>query len=331
MTIALTHANSPLSRAAKGTQTFRKTPVEGLTARDREVLESLLMQDEYDFMDDERFYQKDAYRKLFDEAIDIPVPNTDWYHPLMNSANVEAARNQQSLVLTAKQEQALFLQFNYCRYRAAQLREQIDSFKVTEDEGRELLDWHGRAMQLRDQIAHTNLPLVLAMAKRFRGSDLDYADLISEGNAALLRAIDKFNASKGYKLSTYACRAILKSFSRLGVKLNRYRQLFPTTYEPKMERSDFAERRHEEAREDAIDELRRIIRENRADLTDVERTVIEHRFQIDKDSGKGKDSSRKLTLEQVGRLIGVTKERVRQIQAKAYKKLRKRLEADFLV
>ena len=98
-----------------------------------------------------------------------------------------------------------------------------------------------------------------------------------------------------------------------------------------MERSDHMERRRDEQREDAIESLREIIRENRADLTDVERTVIAHRFQIDGESGVGKTGSRKLTLEQVGRLIGVTKERVRQIQAKAYKKLRARMEADFLV
>ncbi|MEZ6241833.1 MAG: sigma factor [Phycisphaerales bacterium] len=80
------------------------------------------------------------------------------------------------------------------------------------------------------------------MAKRTRMSEVDFADLVSEGNMALLRAVDKFDAGRGFKFSTYACRAILKAFSRQGMKLSKYRQRFPTDFDPKLEESDYLER-----------------------------------------------------------------------------------------
>src|SRR6185436_9796528 len=171
----------------------------------------------------------------------------------------------------------------------------------------------------------TNLALVLAMAKRTRMSEVDFADLVSEGNMALLRAVDKFDAGRGYKFSTYACRAILKAFSRQGMKLSKYRQRFPTDFDPKLERSNFLETKRNTFEKDAAEEVKRIVLDNRADLTDVERTVIEHRFGLE--SG---DNEKPMTLEQVGQIIGVTKERVRQIQNKAMEKIRLELETNFL-
>ncbi|MEZ6241832.1 MAG: sigma factor-like helix-turn-helix DNA-binding protein [Phycisphaerales bacterium] len=71
--------------------------------------------------------------------------------------------------------------------------------------------------------------------------------------------------------------------------------------------------------------MRRIVTENSADLTAVERTVIEHRFGLESGS-----QERPMTLEQVGQIIGVTKERVRQIQNKAMEKIKLQLEVNFL-
>jgi RNA polymerase primary sigma factor len=137
--------------------------------------------------------------------------------------------------------------------------------------------------------------------------------------------VDKFDAGRGYKFSTYACRAILKAFSRQGMKLSKYRQRFPTDFDPKLERSNYLETKRSTFEKDAADEVRRIVLENRADLTDVERTVIEHRFGLEAEEGE-----KPMTLEQVGQIIGVTKERVRQIQNKAMEKIRLQLEANFL-
>ena len=180
----------------------------------------------------------------------------------------------------------------------------------------------------RGVIVRVNLPLVLAMAKRTRLTHIDFNEMISEGNMALLRSVEKFDCGRGFKFSTYSCRAILKSFSRVAMRASRYRGRFPTEFDPTMERSDYAETKRAGVKADCVDELKDILVANVADLSTVERTVINERFAIGKPDF-GDDTSPK-TLEQVGHLIGVTKERVRQIQNKALKKIRLALEEQYL-
>jgi RNA polymerase sigma factor (sigma-70 family) len=158
------------------------------------------------------------------------------------------------------------------------------------------------------------------MAKRMRLSEIDFADLVSEGNMALLRAIDKFDCGRGFKFSTYGCRAILKAFSRHGMRFSKYRQRFPTDFDPALERSDHLATIRAQNLADAAAEVRHLMANNGAELSDIERTVIHHRFGVD-----GPTNHKALTLEQVGQIIGVTKERVRQIQNKALCKLREAL------
>jgi RNA polymerase sigma factor (sigma-70 family) len=162
--------------------------------------------------------------------------------------------------------------------------------------------------------------LVLAMAKRTRLGDVDFAEVVSEGNMALLRAVDKFNVDRGFKFSTYACRAILKAFSRTSLKSSRYRTRFPVEFEPDYEKSDWTDRRRDAVEEDCVDELKQIVDRNLAELSEVEQTVIRRRFNWQ----QAQESP--LTLEEVGQIIGVTKERVRQIQNKALIKIRHVME-----
>lgn len=145
---------------------------------------------------------------------------------------------------------------------------------------------------------------------------------------ALLRSVEKFDCSRGFKFSTYSCRAILKSFSRVAMRASRYRGTFPAAFDPAMERSDFIERQREGLAGDCVDELKEIFLRNLAGLSEVERTVISQRFALAVVTPEGPASPK--TLEQVGTMIGVTKERVRQIQNNALKKMRVALESRFL-
>jgi RNA polymerase sigma factor (sigma-70 family) len=104
------------------------------------------------------------------------------------------------------------------------------------------------------------------------------------------------------------------------MKHNRHRVKFPVEFEPDLEKSDWADKRRDQVEEDCIDELKAIVDRNLADLSTVEETVIRRRFNWDQHD----DSS--LTLEDVGKIIGVTKERVRQIQNKALSKIRAVME-----
>ena len=299
-------------------------------SKDDEKLLALIMSEEQDFIDSPAFYESDAEKKIYEDAPEIPKPDTSWYHPVMDdlSGRTRSIKHAQQVILTGAQEKVLFHQFNYSRYRIWKHQQAIwntPARKPTGEQAEEILRWYRKGDLIRQQIANTNLALVLAMAKRTRMSEVDFADLVSEGNMALLRAVDKFDAGRGYKFSTYACRAILKAFSRQGMKLSKYRQRFPTDFDPKLERSNYLETKRSTFEKDAAEEVKRIVMDNRAALTDVERTVIEHRFGLE----SGADD-KPMTLEQVGQIIGVTKERVRQIQNKAMEKIRLELEANFL-
>jgi len=323
----------PVTKAGKaaGATLPKKVATRGNKLSDADTrLLNQIMVSEQDFIDSPAFYEDDAEPKIYDEAPEIPKPDTSWYHPVMDdlSGRTRSIKTAQQVILTGAQEKVLFHQFNYARYRVWKLQQHVwgtPTKKADLVTARDVLRWFRRSALVREQIANTNLALVLAMPKRTRMSEVDFADLVSEGNMALLRAVDKFDAGRGYKFSTYACRAILKAFSRQGMKLSKYRQRFPTDFDPKLEKSNFLETKRAGFEKDAAEEVKRIVLSNRADLTDVERTVIEHRFGLE--SG---ELDKPMTLEQVGQIIGVTKERVRQIQNKAMEKIRLELEANFL-
>jgi len=232
------------------------------------------------------------------------------------------------VVLTAEQERHAFLQLNYCRYRVMRVVQKFAGRRLSLEAALELLDWERRAAEARELIVRVNLPLVLAMAKRTRVSGVDFSDLISEGNLALMRAVEKFDCSRGYKFSTYACRAILKSFSRVATRCARYRGQFPTEFDPLLEKGDLLEQKRADVEEDCVDELKDILRRNLAHLSEVEQQVIRARFALGPSNGLEPVEAK--TLEQVGQMIGVTKERVRQIQNHALSKLRAALENGIL-
>ena len=274
------------------------------------------------FMDDPAFHRPNAHQRIFEDAPRIEPPRTGWYQPLLDERRpAEGAgalpKPPRTAVLTAAQERVIFSQFNYARYRLAKLQRASRRESLTAACEHEMLRWHSTAHTLRCQIAESNLALVLAMAKRVRAADLDFGDLMSEGNMALMRSIDKFDVTRGFKFSTYACRAILKAYSRLGMKTLKYRQHFPVAFDQDLERGDHVAEVRAKGEQDSIREVKELFEDNRVALTEIERTVLFHRFGLDRPVHEST-----MTLEQVGLLIGVTKERVRQIQTKALEKLR---------
>jgi len=251
------------------------------------------------------------------------LPLTSWYQPTRDEVIDETMKHAPQL-MKGQEEKLMFLRFNLSKKRLTQLQKIIKREGLTRERAEKFLEWHRRFEHFREYLVRTNLALVLAMAKRTRLGDVDFAEVVSEGNMALIRAVDKFNVDRGFKFSTYACRAILKAFSRTSLKASKHRTRFPVEFEPDMEKSDWSDRKRDAVEEDCIDELKAIVSRNLADLSDVEETVIRRRFNWEQ-----KDES-PLTLEEVGQIIGVTKERVRQIQNKALAKIRKLMEEGVL-
>jgi RNA polymerase sigma factor (sigma-70 family) len=280
-----------------------------------------LVNENYAFMDSPIFRRRNIEKDLFtfEDDQEPALPMTAWYQPTRDDA-VDPSTVGAPQLMKGAEERLMFLRFNYSKRRLSQLVRRIRRDGLTRQLALEFLEWHRRFEHFREYLVRTNLALVLAMAKRTRLGDVDFAEIVSEGNMALIRAVDKFDVGRGFKFSTYACRAILKAFSRTSMKHSRHRTRFPVEFEPDLEKSDWVDRKRDMVEEDCVDELKQIVDRNLADLSDVEQTVIRQRFNWQQQQ----DSP--LTLEEVGRIIGVTKERVRQIQNKALLKIKRLME-----
>jgi RNA polymerase sigma factor (sigma-70 family) len=231
-------------------------------------------------------------------------------------------RHQGDSKLRTADEVRLFLRYNYARYRLARLGRE-SAKRPSKAQAAEIRRWYQRAMKLRSQLTGANLALVVAMAKRTRIQDVDFSELISEGNVALLRAIEKFDVSRGFKFSTYACRVILKSFSRLANKSLKHRRRFGVEFDPSMEPGDQVEIKRRAVQNDAPSRLHEILVRNHAELSKPEQRVIDRRFALT-------EGGKKKTLAVVGKEMVVSKERIRQIQRSALAKLRRAFRNEHL-
>jgi RNA polymerase sigma factor (sigma-70 family) len=227
--------------------------------------------------------------------------------------------------LTLAEEREIFLKFNYARHRLMIVLMEYRGKRLSGTATREVLYWDGVARELCAEIVNANLGLVPTMVERSRITGVDFGELISEGQLALLRAIDKFDVGRGFKFSTYACRAILTSLARAVALMARHRSRFPLEFDPDMQRGDMLETRRAYQDEDFVRRIQSVLKENRADLTRAERRVISERFGFTSRLSNAKPGAQK-TLRQVAAIFGVTKERVRQIQNKALIKLRVALD-----
>jgi len=281
-----------------------------------------LLEADYPYMDSPVFRQKGIERELFGPDSEPELPSTSWYQPTWEDLESEISKSPK--LMKADEERLMFLRFNYAKRKLSRLKKRIARHGLRLDWAQQVIEWHRRFEHFREYLVRTNLALVLAMAKRTRLGHVDFAEIVSEGNMALLRAVDKFSVDRGFKFSTYACRAILKAFSRTALKATRHRTRFPVEFEPDLEKSDWIDRRRENIEAECIDELKAIVERNLADLSNVEQTVIRRRFNWQE------QQAAPLTLEEVGAIIGVTKERVRQIQNKALAKIRMVMEEGVL-
>jgi RNA polymerase primary sigma factor len=216
-------------------------------------------------------------------------------------------------LLTREQEAHLFRKMNYLKYRAARLREALDPARVSAPGLDEIERLQEGALAVKNQILRSNLRLVVSIAKRRVGPNNDLFELVSDGNMSLIRAVEKFDFSRGFKFSTYATWAIEKNFSRAIPAEKSRRDRFATGHGEIIDAA--ADTRADESdREGDHRRYLEAIPGMLGRLNDRERQILTARYGL---GGAGA-----MTLEQLGRVMGITKERVRQIASKAHEKLR---------
>lgn len=219
-------------------------------------------------------------------------------------------------LLTRQQEQHLFRKMNYLKWKAMRLREKVaaDLTHVKASDLDRIEQFQEDSLVVKNQIIRSNLRLVVSIAKRHVGTAANFFELISDGNMSLMRAVEKFDFSRGNKFSTYASWAIVKNYARSIPEESHHRDRFVTGHEEMFEAAT-DNRMDEQELELAQKTLRQTVRGMLERLDARERHIIERRF--------GLGGSEECTLESLGRELGITKERVRQIEARAQEKIRR--------
>jgi RNA polymerase primary sigma factor/RNA polymerase sigma factor len=217
-------------------------------------------------------------------------------------------------LLNREQEGYLFRKFNYLKFKASRLRAQLDPTHARSGLMDEIERLYDQAVGVKNQIVRANLRLVVSIAKRHVGPSDNFFELVSDGNMSLIRAAEKFDYARGNKFSTYASWAIMKNFARTIPDELRRRDRFRTsqaemfTAAPDQRTDQYGQ---ESAQSQRVAQIGRILER----LDEREQKIIINRFGLD-------HTHEPLTLKEVGEEMGVTKERVRQIEARALAKLR---------
>jgi RNA polymerase sigma factor (sigma-70 family) len=217
-------------------------------------------------------------------------------------------------LLSREQEAHLFRKMNYLKYQAAKLRQGLDPARARMQELKRIEELQDEAAEVKELLIGCNMRLVAHIAKKHVSTNQNVFELISDGNMSLLRAVEKFDYTRGNKFSTYASWAIMKNFARSIPEEKHRRERYLTGHEEMFDaapdnRTDEQDLLH--SAEQAATRVNRLLEY----LEPRERQIIRMRAGLD-------DGTKGMTLEEIGQKMGITKERVRQLNVRIMKKLR---------
>jgi len=267
-----------------------------------------------EFIDNSSFGERNAAATILGPLPEPPVGKTPRRPKAPKGLPPYLGSLYEVPLLDREQEMHLFRQMNYLKYRAHERRSKLDPTRARTADLDEIERLQEEALAVKNQIIRANLRLVVSIAKRHVGPSNNFFELVSDGNMSLIRAVEKFDFSRGNKFSTYASWAIMKNFARTIPEENYRRDRFVTGHEEMFEAAADT-RADEHEYESALRRMQEAVKGMLGHLDERERKIIISRF--------GLGGASEQTLEQLGRELGITKERVRQIESRAQDKLRK--------
>jgi len=271
------------------------------------------------------------YNLSFDEpaqAAEIlgPMPHFDEFEAARAKLRVpkdvpaELAPLYEVPLLTKEQEQHLFRKMNFLKHRLHKMcnrfrREDgsIDPEKVRIEDLEAIERKQEEVSDVKDMLISCNMRLVVSIAKRHAAQTDNFFELLSDGNISLMRAVEKFDYSRGNKFSTYASWAIMKNFARSIPEQKLHKERYVTGRDEMFDASPDNRTDEQELLQTAEQATHRVNR------------LLEHLSPRDREIVRlraGLDGSEPKTLEQIGQQLGITKERVRQLNVRIMKQLR---------
>lgn len=264
------------------------------------------------------FDQADAGTEIFAEELNLAPRQSELGIAALRKSGVDLpihlSRLCEAPLLRQEQERCLFQRMNFLLHQAALHQSLLNPDRPSRarleliERLVLLAEWH------RDRIVEANVRLVFSIVKKFVNPNNTFDDLLSDGIVGLIRAVEKFDYDRGFRFSTYATQVVRRNSYRTVVSNQQERQkVVGGLQELDVEISD--EGRSSAISEKRWHELRSRLAVMLDDLDRREKLIIRARFSL--------GSHRKVhTLQSLADRLGISKERVRQLERRAMEKLR---------